>query len=976
MLAALAVVVLTAGTRIEADLKGGEVHTYEVDLAAGTYLALHFDQRGIDIRDVITAPDGAVLIDLDTGEWGDEPAYLVARAAGRYRVEARAAETRAPQGRYVVTVETIRAATPRDEEWARAMALQVRGYAALVRRTPDALVEAREWYAQARAAWKAAGNLRGEADAVTALGFIANWADDFRGAVALEEEDVALRRTLGDEYGEARAVANLGRGLRTLGESARSIELFEQALARHRAAGRDGNAAEVLRDLSVSARMAGDYGTALERGYEAVAIARRRADTAREGSLLDNLTPIHAELGELDQAIAAARRSIELAPDDETVRARARAQIGLALARLGDFDAAEQSLNEALSVWSARGWRASEANTLRFFGESYVLRGDDERARDAFARAAVKSAEAGFAAGEAAARQQEGAALLRLGRLDDADRALAAAADRLTGADPLPLAIVWARQARVKLERHDIAAARERAEAAMGVFESVRGRAASARVRSAMLASSQLIYQTLIDVLMAQHAAEPNAGFDRAAFTVAERARARSLLELLLDDRGSNTTTRQRPAIGEMRLLHRRINAKASALDSAGQAGNRPLAATLRRELDELIDEYGLLEGRLRGADLLAAEPEPLPLEVIQRTVLDDRTVLVEYALGEVQSYAWVVTPALVRTARLASRKEIVEAVRVAQDAVESRRPAAAVDAALGRVGALLLAPLGPLPAGTRLLIVAAGALQQVPFAALPLGDGERVIARHVIVHAPSASVLGAVREATAARPRAAKSVALFADPVFDPADPRAPKGLSPTRSELTRLPFTRVEAEAIAAMVPPQSRRVAMGFDASIQAVTDPALADYRIVHFATHGILDTRTPELSGLALSMVGKDGRPRDGFLRLHDVTGMHLNADLVVLSGCETARGREVEGEGVIGLTRGFVIAGASRVVASLWKVDDLATAELMTRFYRAMLQRHLPPAAALAVAQRQLASLPQWRHPYFWAGLVMQGEWR
>ncbi len=151
--------------------------------------------------------------------------------------------------------------------------------------------------------------------------------------------------------------------------------------------------------------------------------------------------------------------------------------------------------------------------------------------------------------------------------------------------------------------------------------------------------------------------------------------------------------------------------------------------------------------------------------------------------------------------------------------------------------------------------------------------------------------------------------------------------------------------------------------------------LARYRIVHFATHSRIDTRLPALSGVLLSEVGADGAPRQGLLSLEDIYNLRLGADLVVLSGCETALGREVRGEGLVGLTRGFFQAGATRVVASLWPVQDRATAELMSHFYRAMLRDGQSPAAALREAQLALAHDRRWADPYYWAGFILLGDW-
>jgi CHAT domain-containing protein len=192
----------------------------------------------------------------------------------------------------------------------------------------------------------------------------------------------------------------------------------------------------------------------------------------------------------------------------------------------------------------------------------------------------------------------------------------------------------------------------------------------------------------------------------------------------------------------------------------------------------------------------------------------------------------------------------------------------------------------------------------------------------------------------------------------------------------LPRLRATGKEAEAIRDLAPGKVK-LGLGLDATREAVLAGNLRDYRVLHFATHAVADTENPELSGLWLSRVDADGHPREGFLGLSDIYDLDLGAGLVVLSGCRTALGKEVRGEGLIGLTRAFQYAGAPRVVASLWPVDDRATAKLMTRFYQAMWRRRNPlaPAAALREAQRSLRQDPRFRDPHSWAGFVFQGDW-
>ena len=167
-----------------------------------------------------------------------------------------------------------------------------------------------------------------------------------------------------------------------------------------------------------------------------------------------------------------------------------------------------------------------------------------------------------------------------------------------------------------------------------------------------------------------------------------------------------------------------------------------------------------------------------------------------------------------------------------------------------------------------------------------------------------------------------------------------------------------------------------ALDFDASRATVMSPDFGNYRIVHFATHSLLNNEHPELSGVVLSLVDRAGRPQNGFLRLYDIYNLRLSSDLVVLSACQTALGGEIGSEGLIGLTRGFLYAGTPRVVASLWETDDRASAELMKRFYESMLTRNERPAAALRAAQISMWRTKGWDSPYYWAAFTLQGEWR
>ncbi len=518
-----------------------------------------------------------------------------------------------------------------------------------------------------------------------------------------------------------------------------------------------------------------------------------------------------------------------------------------------------------------------------------------------------------------------------------------------------------------------------------------------------------------------RHQANPGNDDDvAAALEISERARARALLDSLLE---AHVDLREgiEPALLEReRSLQKQLNDASSALSRLfGSKGGDDALAAAAQKVDRLTAEYQQVQTLVRRDSphyAAVTQPQPSSARDIQQSVLDEDTVLLEFALGDERSWLWAVTTEDITSVELVSRRRIEATARSlyrkytarqrqrGESTAEYEKRLAGAEAGRVQTAAemsrLLFAGIARRLTGEwrgkRLAIVATGALEYLPFAALPLPERTPaipMIARHEIVTIPSASVLAMLRRETSDRAPAAGTLAIVADPVFDPSDPRIGGGRSLERTSSTsrgdslgglalardgfaRLPFSRDEAHAIASLAGPRQVFTALDFDASRSTVLGGALQRYRVVHFATHGIVDGRRPALSGLILSLFDERGKARNGYLRLHDIYNTRLDADLVVLSACQTALGKEIKGEGLVSLTRAFMYAGAPRVVASLWQVNDHATAELMTHFYRGILQQKLAPGAALRAAQRALARDPRWREPYYWAGFVLQGDWR
>ena len=431
--------------------------------------------------------------------------------------------------------------------------------------------------------------------------------------------------------------------------------------------------------------------------------------------------------------------------------------------------------------------------------------------------------------------------------------------------------------------------------------------------------------------------------------------------------------------------------------------------------MDSLGAEIEQVQSRIRETSPKYAaltQPAPLDLQDIQRRVLDRDTVLLEYELGAERSFLWAVTSSSLATFELPPRVTIESAAKKVYEllAARNQRPASeTADAwaarvrwsdltyfgAASKLSRMLLGPASSLIANKRLLVVAEGALQYLPFAALPEpGKRSPLIVEHEIVTAPSASVIAVLRQERVSRKPPDKALFVVADPVFSAIDTRVgQQNTFPSTAaipstaamrpvvdrgmpDFVRLRFTRAEAEDISSFTPAAATRKAFDFEASRDAVMSPDISRYRIVHFATHSILDNEHPDLSGVVLSLVDRNGRRQNGFLRLYDIYNLRLRADLVVLSACRTALGGDMKSEGLIGLTRGFFYAGSPRVLATLWEVDDRTSARLMKQFYERMLVAGETPAAALRASQVAMWQTEGWEAPYYWAAFTLQGEWR
>ncbi len=896
--------------------------------------------------------------------------------------------------------------------------------------------KALDYYAQALELWRAAGDRTGEASTLSNMG--ATYTSLGQPQKALEYFGLALpiRRAVADRAGEAATLNNMGNVHVSLGEPQKALDYFNQAIPAVRAAGDQRGAAYTTVNIGLVNDSLGEKQTALDHYAQAFAILQRIGDRYGMAALLNNMALLYYSLGENQKALDYYGQALKLVQTlgDRYGQASVLNGIGKVYDSSGDREKALEHFNQALPLRRAVNDRAGEANTLFNLGGVYENLGEKQKAFDYYNQALVLWQTVGDRRGEAQALTSIGTVHKDLGEPDKAldlyNRALPI--HRTVGNRSGEAGTLY-EMARFERGRGNLITARSQIETALKLIESLRTKIGSQQLRATYFASVQKYYELYIDVLMRLYRLRPGGGFDAEAVQASESARARILLEMLGEAQADIRQGADPALLERERSLQHLLTAKTERLMRLmGRKGTEASAASAAQEIQTLTEQFEEVEAQIRATSPRYAaltQPQPLTVKEIQERVLDSETLLLEYALGEERSYLWLISTTSLSSYELPKRADIEAAARqfyqlLTEPAEQYKREnrnrglrVAKADAqneklaeAAARLSRMLLWPVASRLGTKRLLIVSEGALQYVPFAALPIPEATPraapLITRHEIVSAPSASALAALRRETSGRRPAAKALAVLADPVFDISDdrarslesqekpvdqPRIPveqRGLTivakaATESgaveagmELPRLPGTRQEADRILALVGPGARKRAVDFEASRTTATSEELSNYRIIHFATHGFLNSVHPQLSGIVLSMVDAKGAPQQGFLLAHEVYNLKLPAELVVLSACQTGLGKEIRGEGLVGLTRGLMYAGAARVVVSLWSVDDEATANLMVALYTDVLKNGRRPAAALRAAQVKMWKQKKWRAPYYWAAFVLQGEWR
>jgi CHAT domain-containing protein/Tfp pilus assembly protein PilF len=851
--------------------------------------------------------------------------------------------------------------------------------------------KALDLFIRAMKLWTAAGDRRGQALAHLNLGYSYYDMGDTQAAADEYQKSLELWEAVDDRWGAALTRTAMGGVYDFLGDRQAALEAHEHALTVLTEIGDRQGQASAHNGIGRIYEESNENGTALDHYEQALRLFRDIRNRDFEALTECYVGRVYCSIRNLSKALNAyeSARSISRRVGNRRFEAHALNGIASVYAADGKHELALAQYAQMLQLYRQFADRRGQARALNSIGQVFETKDEPHIALTYYRKALTLNLSGKDLAGEAATRYRIARAASSCNLLLDSLSEIKNSID---------------------------------------IVETLRSHMANYELRTSYFALMHEYYGFYVDLLMRLHEVNSAGNYDALALETNESARARSLLEVLIE---ADTNLREgapTDLLAQEESLRRKLSARGNyQLRLMNERTNQNQINEIEKEIRRLTDEYQDIEARIRAHSprfVEATGSKTIRVEEIQRELLDEHTVLLEYALGNDRSYLWLVTPNSLESFQLPPRSTLEETARDVYKLLTARQPVAGESPEIYQqriaeadgmywqkaslLSQMLLGPVAQKISGKRLLVVSDGALQYVPFESLPTpaivndiasagaADPKPLFLSQEIISEPSASTLWYLRTNKTASSASDKVVEVFADPVFEPDDPRlnavgrarevtaARDVPGPTKpgdtgqwrggSAIQRLPGTLREGRAIIATVPAGEGKLASGFDASrSEAMSN--LSSYKIVHFATHGVINSEHPELSGIVLSMIDKDGQPENGFLQLHDIYGLRLTSQLVVLSACSTALGKDVKGEGLIGLTRGFMYAGSRSTIASLWKVDDEATAELMSEFYGVLLRDGATPAAALRQAKQAMWERKQWHQPFYWAAFVLQGEY-
>jgi CHAT domain-containing protein/Tfp pilus assembly protein PilF len=969
--------------------------TYLVASGSRAFITLTVEQHDADVSITYRLPGSDAWNQIDSWEYGDEVVSAEMHANETMAFHVRVKIKHAAGAFYTVRLENPRPPEASDQLWLEGERLASAVKASLDDgpANPERNLEAG---LRVSSIWRQLKEPQLEASGIVQTGNVLFTNGRITEALAafLSAFDLSTKYRDASNMAESANDAGycellLGQLTAASGHLARALKIWEDI-------GSSYGRQTALNNIGLMAWQTGDFARA-RRMYQEVLRLASRDDHRTRGLLANNIGLIFLSLGDYQQSIANLRQSIELIPQgDTTARARTMINLGRAYRLSGDSAGSIDWLERALPLARKAPDPRVLAETLNNLGQSlaasqpaaaesdlrqalgiYRTASDQRGSASALHNIGLVRAARDDPAGGLALLQQALQLRLQAGLRDDAADTLSALA-----------------QVNYHLGKFDDAA--RYSARALETIESLRSSLPGEQFRIGYFSAKQSFYDFYIDLLMRMHHVNPAAGFDRQAFNIAEHARGRALLEMLREARADITGGVDPSLLEQERSIRQSLGFLSRELTQLEETRHtREREAALRARLQMAVDAYRDIEAEIRDKSPEYANlifPQPRPLAEIQATALAGNTALLEFSLGADRSYLWLITRNSFTTYELPGQAILLplcDNVRALAASYRGRvRDAGLQRRYLQSVHSLSSALLGQVAGtltGRRLLIVTPGLLQQVPFAALSISgsnarDALPLGVTNEIERMTSASAFLEMRDAQRGRRPPSSGVAVFADPVFDQFDHRLPSKVrrkaAIASNSLSRLPFSGQEAAEILRLFPGKNNLRAVGFAASRSNLFQPGIGNFWFIHFGTHAVIDP-TPELSGIALSQWTEDGMNVDGFVRTPDIYNLpKLSCTLVVLAGCDTGSGTEVNGEGVIGLTRGFLYAGARSVLVDLWSLEEGPfTVEVMRVFYTKMVRSGLTPVAALRATREEFWNRGgRWRDDYFQAGLELYGD--
>ncbi len=729
------------------------------------------------------------------------------------------------------------------------------------------------------------------------------------------------------------------------------------------------------------------------------ALWRELGDRFAEATTLNNIGGVYDDLGEKQKALEFYNQSLLLirAVGDRSVEATTLNNIGRVYSVLGEKQKALKFYNQSLPLRRVLGDRSGEATTLNNIGRVYHALGEKQKALEFYNQSLPLSRVVGNRFGEATTLNNIGFAYDAFGEKQKAlefyNQSLPlrrAVGDRSGEALTLyNIAYTYRTQNRLPEALTQI-------NTAINLIEQLRSALKDDQLKTSYFATVQDYYQFKIDLLMQLHQQDSTKRYDAQAFETSDQSRARVLRDLLTEAR-ANITKDISPALKQREDdLIQKLNVREKQLiELAAKPDSDKAIDSLKTEIKQLLEQQQTLKTEIRQANPAYANlqyPKPIALAEIQQQLTPD-TLLLQYQLGKDKSYLWVVGKTSFTSYQLPKRSDLETTVQAFRTSLLDVNDDYNMRTLARSLSQQLLGPSASQLGQKRLLIVPDGILHKIPFAVLSKPNSKEynpLLETHEISYLPAASL---ITSQYPSRTPAPKTIAILADPIFNLNDDRLIQKTSSTKQLevtetiardraarsliLSRIPGTAVEANDIRQLLSPTESLIVTGFDSTYNWVTTAPLSQYRYLHLATHGIFDEERPELSSLIFSLYNAKAAPQRAFLRLPDLFNLNLPAEMVTLSACQTGLGNSVPGEGLVGMTRGLMYAGAKRVTVSLWSVPDQETAQLMQRFYRNLLDQKGPKIShSAALRSAQLQMWKQGIHPYYWSAFVMQGEWR